>query len=82
MKLSEFLEGLTILKPHYKGGDGFHLGAEHDVFYAYATDTPLTTSEVERMVELGWFQEEAIVDDDGEFKAANYIPEEGWQAYV
>ena len=44
MKLSEFLEGLTILKPHYKGGDGFHLGAEHDVFYAYATDTPLTTS--------------------------------------
>lgn len=81
MKLTEFLAGLEILKSHYKdGGDGYHIGAEHDIFYCYQTDIPLSPEEVQRMHELGWHQEEAVVD--GEWKPENYDAEESWSAYT
>lgn len=76
MKLKEFIEGLQILQPHYEEGDGYHIGAEHDQFYAYATKTPLTDAEVSRMRELGWFQE----DSDDENPA--YDPTEGWSCFT
>lgn len=82
MKLSQFIEGLQILKPYYKDGDDYHLGAEHDVFYAYGTERPLSAPDVVRMLELGWFQEDAPRDDEGEFTAENYDPEKGWAAFV
>jgi hypothetical protein len=75
MKLSNFIEGLKTLQPCYEGGDGYHIGAEHDQFYAYATDRPLTSEDVQKMRELGWFQPEQ--DDDDE-----YDPEEGWSAFT
>lgn len=74
MKLSAFISGLNILKPHYNGGDGYHLGAEHDQFYAYPTDTPLSDEEVQQMRGLGWFQPE-MPDEP-------YDPKEGWSAFV
>lgn len=80
MKLNDFIAGLEILKPHYNGGDGYHIGAEHDIFYCYQTDTPLSPEEVKRMEELGWLQEEVSVD--GEWKAEHYDPEESWAAYT
>ena len=80
MKLSAFIEGLQILKPHYKDGDGYEIGAEHDQFYAYQTETPLTDEEVARMRELGWFQPEVPEDDDE--NPGPYDPEEGWSAFV
>lgn len=75
MKLSNFIEGLKILQPHYEGGDGYHIGAEHDQFYAYATATPLTDAEVTRMRELGWFQPDMPA-------VSPYAPEEGWSAFT
>ena len=75
MKLSDFMRGLELLRPHYKGGDGYHIGAEHDQFYAYKTETPLSDSEVAEKRTLGWFQPEA--EDD-----APYDPEEGWSAWT
>jgi len=63
--------GVSLLRPYYKDPDGYHLGADHDVIYAYATDNPLGGDDVERMRELGWFQEH----DD-------YDPEESWWAHV
>lgn len=75
MKLSEFLEGLKTLQPYYKDGDGYHIGAEHDQFYAYATERPLTPEDVQKMRDLGWFQPEAADDDP-------YDPEDGWSAFT
>lgn len=75
MKLSAFVRGLEILRPHFKDADGFHIGAEHDQFYVYMTDTPLNESELAEMKELGWFQPE--VKDN-----APYDPEEGWSAFT
>lgn len=79
MKLQDFIAGLQILQAHYNG-DGYHIGAEHDIFYCYKTDIPLSPANVKRMDELGWHQEEAVVD--GQWKPENYDPEESWSAYT
>src|SRR6267142_1245321 len=70
IKLSNFIEGLRILMPYYEGADGFHLGAEHDVVYAYSTNRPLPIDAVWRMVELGWHQDDVHLEEDDEFTAA------------
>lgn len=75
MKLSNFIKGLKTLQPYYKDGDGYHIGAEHDQFYAYRTERPLTPEDVQKMRDLGWFQPE---QEDG----AEYDPENGWSAYT
>jgi hypothetical protein len=80
VKLGDFIGGLTTLRPYYKDGDGYHLGAEHDVFYAYATDRPLSPNDVQRMRDLGWFQSEVDDDDDGNH--GQYDPEGTWSAFV
>ena len=81
MKLDTFLEGLEILQPHYSDPNGYHLGAEHDVIYAYPTDIPLSVASVTKMCELGWHQEDVATGDDG-FKPEHYDPSEGWAYYV
>jgi hypothetical protein len=75
MKLSNFIEGLTILRPYYVKQDGFHIGAEHDQFFAYATDNPLSDGDVAKMRELGWFQPDTVDD-------ITYDPENGWIAFT
>ena len=75
MKLSNFIEGLKVLQSYYEGGDGYHIGAEHDQFYAYQTDRPLTPEDVQKMRDLGWFQPEQA---DGK----EYDPEDGWSAFT
>lgn len=78
MKLSNFVEGLKVLQPYYINGDGYHIGAEHDQFYAYKTDIPLTEKDQKRMVELGWFQPESGMSEYNE----DYDPENGWSAFT
>lgn len=75
MKLSKFIEGLKTLQPYYKDGDGYHIGAEHDQFYAYQTDLPLTPEDAQKMRDLGWFQ-------PGQKDGAEYDPENGWSAFT
>jgi hypothetical protein len=83
MRRDAFIEGLQILNKHYNEDNTFAFGAEHDTFYAYSTDTPLEDKEVERMVELGWFQENVARDEEtDDFTAACYVSTEGWVAYV
>ena len=78
MKLSNFVEGLKTLQPYYKDGDGYHIGAEHDQFYAYQTDNPLTPEDVQKMINLDWFQPEGGINSDG----GVYDPENGWSAFT
>jgi hypothetical protein len=74
VNFSKFVDGLNILKQYYDNLNGFHMGSEHDTFYTYRTDRPLTESDVEAMKALGWFQPEP--------KGEDYDPEEGWAAYT
>lgn len=79
MMLSNFIEGLQILRGHYHHGDGYHIGAEHDQFFAYTTDTPLTPEEAERMFNLGWFQPDTTEGEDGN---KTYQEWDGWSAFT
>jgi hypothetical protein len=73
MKLDEFIDGLAILR-RYFDKDGYHIGAEHDIFYVYKTDRPMSFADATAMQELGWHQPEA---EDGP-----YDPDEGWAAFT
>ena len=75
MKLKNFIEGLRILQPYYLGCDGYHIGADHDQFYVYRTDSPLTPEDIEKMRDLGWFQPDAPNDNE-------YDPADSWSAFT
>lgn len=80
MKLNNFIDGLLILRPHFKnGGDSYCIGSEHDQFYVYQTDTPLTEDEVAKMRALEWFQPDPNDDDDN---PRPYDPEDEWSAFT
>ena len=80
VKLTELVDGLNTLKPYYDDKE-YVLGAEHDIFYAYATARPLSPDDVQKMIALGWFQE-GQRGDDSEFEAKHYDPNEDWAAFV
>lgn len=78
MDVKNFLEGMHTLRPYYTHPDGYNMGAEHDIIYMYATNKPLTESDVQKMFALGWFQPECIVDGDH----GPYSFEDGWAAHT
>lgn len=85
MKTPAIIEGLSILQKYRNTPDAYHVGAEHDVIYAYQTDRPLKKKDLQRMVKLGWFQENADYQDDeetrGRFGVKHYDFEESWTCY-
>ena len=81
MKLSNFIDGLNTLHPYFDDPDGYHIGAEHDQFYVYQTNKPLSDADVKKMQALGWFQPE-VDYDGGENSTPAYDPEDGWSAFT
>ena len=80
MKTPDVIQGIKILQDYRNKPDGWHLGADHDEIYAFATDKPLLASDLKRMIELGWFQHQVKVEKGCNFGAENYDPSEGWCA--
>lgn len=78
MKLSELAQAIQILSTYYDDPDGYHVAAEHDQIFLYATDRPLSEADVARMLALGWWQESGATDDDPEA----YDADEVWQHYT
>ena len=74
MILSKFVQGLQIFQKYYDL-DGFRVDAEHDEFFVYTTDRPLSEEDLKTVIDLGWFQPEVEPD-------AAYDPAQGWEAYV
>jgi len=81
VKTNNIIKGMQILEPYYSKPDGYHTGADHDVIYAYATDSPLSEGDIAKMIELGWHQEHDGRNYENEFSAADYRQEESWIAY-
>lgn len=79
MKLSKFIEGVSLLSAHYSNLDGYHIDAEHDQFFMHPTDTPLSHEEFTKLCSLGWFQDEVERDDNWNFE---YDKDCGWCAHV
>jgi hypothetical protein len=80
MKTKQIIEGLQILQKYRDDQDGYYVDVEHDVIYAYATDKPLEASDVERMIQMGWFQKNA--ERDEAFSVKHYDATESWTAFV
>lgn len=80
MTLNKFIDGLLILKEHHSRPDGYHLAAEHDIFYVMAPDKPLSAETIDKLIELGWFQEGR--SRSGTFQAADHSPDEPWAAFT
>jgi hypothetical protein len=79
MTTQSIIEGLTILEKYRTKPNGYNTGAEHDQIYAYSTDLPASEEDVNRLVKLGWFQEDSGREGS---TFANYNPKEGWSCYV
>lgn len=79
MKLDKLIQGIQILQLYYTDPTGYHTGAEHDEIFMYRTDKPVSTEDVTKLIELGWFQQDVPGD---EFTVESYDPEESWSAYT
>lgn len=79
MSLKDFLEGVAIIQAFYDEPGGYHLGAEHDQIYLYATTKPMDEDSVKKLRELGWFQVGAVDDGEGDVV---YDPSASWSAFV
>ena len=84
MTIGKFVNGLNILLPYFdKPDENYAVGAEHDQFYVYATDRPLTPEDVVKMKSLGWFQPDVRVPNDASSHSeAPYDPKDGWTTYT
>lgn len=82
MNTKEIIQGLLTLQPYYDKPDGYHNGAGHEEFYAYATDRPLSEADVKEMIRLGWHQEYDGLNYDKDFSVADYRTDESWVCYV
>ena len=80
MKLNDFIDGLLILKKYYNE-DGYHIGANQDQFYVYRTDYPLSSEDVDSLIDLGWFQPNTI-DHDPNIDWAEYDSNLGWSVFI
>jgi hypothetical protein len=80
MNTKNIVKGLQILQKYMKDKEGYNISAEHDVIYFHVTDYPIPNSDLEELVNLGWFQENAEYED--EFTIWSYDPASGWTCYV
>lgn len=76
------IQGLSILQKYRDEPDGFHIGADHDVIYAYPTDEPVSDDDLTGLISLGWYQEDADWGDSEEFQAEHYSITESWWCRV
>lgn len=81
MNIKNLVEGINLLRKAFNDPDGYHIGAEHDAFYVYETDRPLSDEEAQKLIDLGWFQE-GISDPSKDFTLEDYDSAESWCAYV
>lgn len=83
MTTDKLIKGLQILQPYYDKPDGYNVGAEHDVLFAFMTPKALSDDDVNKMIELGWHQEHDEVDDEDEdFSLKDYRHDESWIFYT
>ena len=82
MRTRDLIEGLQTLMPYYDNQNGYYNDADHDVFYAGATDRPLSDEDVDKMIALGWQQEYDERDYDQDFSRADYLQCKYWICYA
>lgn len=79
MKVSHLIEGLLILSRYYDEDD-CHLGSYRHELYMCITDKPLSTSDANRLFDLGWYQVDP--NTDMEVEGRDYNRNYGWGLHV
>jgi hypothetical protein len=84
MTIGKFAAGIAILVGYFdKPDENYAVGAEHDQFYVYPTDRPLSDEDVTALKAAGWFQPDVRVPDGAKSRAeAPYDPREGWSCFT
>ena len=77
--MKNLIEGVRILSKYCNDPNDYRVGAEHDTIYAYPTDREISESDVNKLIELGWFQDVYFED---EFTYKDYDPDESWVLLV
>ena len=72
MNTKSLMRGIQTLLPYYDDENGYHSGSDHDVFYMFATDKPVSEEDQEELEVLGWYQPHG----------AEYSQSESWYAYI
>jgi hypothetical protein len=76
------MSGLKILLKYQGNPDSYHLGAEHDVLYFYPTDKQVCSQDIETLIALGWFQDDADTGDSDDFRSEHYDQDLSWVCFV
>ena len=78
MKTLDIIAGLQTLMPFYHDQNGSHNYFEFELLFACPTDNPLLDETIDKMIELGWFQDHPERNYKEEFSRKDYRPYETW----
>ena len=81
MTTKDFIEGLQIFNEYFDK-HSYNFGAEHDQFFVYATDRPITMVDLQRLIELDWSQSQVEWADEDQFSIQDYDEDEGWSVWL
>ena len=78
MKTIDIILGLQTLMPFYNDQNGFNTSTDRDLLFCYPTDKPLSDEALDKMIELGWFQDHPERNYKEDYSRKDYRPDETW----
>lgn len=83
MGIDDLHESLGIFKK-YSDGSRYNISAEHDQIWVHGLDPnkPVKQSDLERLIDLGWHQDDVDVQSGTDFGPEHYDPECVWSHYT
>lgn len=85
MTTKGIVEGLLLLEKYYDADTaGYNTTAGYKKIIAYSTSRPVSQPDIERLIKLGWYQEDKLgePDEDGNFHAGQYNPDSSWYCFT
>lgn len=77
MSAKNIIDGLQILSNYYDDQEEYYAMSANDCIVADATDWPMTSFDVVKMINLGWFQQYKG-SQYGKFKGNEYRHNQQW----
>ena len=75
----KIIKGMQILLKYYEEPDDYYTSTEYGMIVMASTSKELSEADRARLIELGWFQQDAEDDDEGN---SIYSVHEDWHIYA
>jgi hypothetical protein len=75
----KIIKGMQILLKYYTEPADYFTTADYGMIIMSSTSTEVSEADRARLIDLGWFQQDADEDDDGNFI---YSVQEDWHIYA